>query len=343
MAPEPPRAADLAHLLASLPPFAAAWAYGSAVFHQPGLYGAETNVSGGRAVDFLISVDDAPAWHAANLAANPAHYSVIGRCLGGGGVAWAAGGLGAGAWFNLPRAPRAPPVPPSIKYGVLATDALIDDLTSWRRLHAAGRLQKPALAVSRPPPRLAAALAANAASAAAAALLLLPPTFDDVAWRTVVVGLSYGGDVRSWVGAEDSRKVSRVAAGSAAALGAMYEPLLEGSLGRAGGVLRLGGGRWAADPRPGPRAALLAALPPPFLTSVGARAGVRDPCPDRLADRVARAPGGAAPALRAALAAAVRASSARQAALGLLSAPPAVAARYVGAKLAKGWGRGGGG
>lgn len=271
--------------------------------------------------------------------------------------------MGAGAWFNqgcpLPaaaraalaraRAARAAP-PARFKYGVVSVADLVADLTTWRHLYVAGRLQKPTVRLAATPagalaPTLAAALDANVASAAAAALLLLPPVFDDAAWRRAVAGLSYGGDVRGAVRADAPAKAAAIAAGSAAGLDAMYVPHLAGAVGAAGGVVRLAGGAWAQDPRAAARGALLAALPPRVGRAVAAASGAPAGAPEAavaaaFAARAPRGAGASAPlarAVAAALAATVAASSARQAVLGLLTAGPVGAARYVGAKLAKGW------
>ena len=69
---------------------------------------------------------------------------------------------------------------------------------------------------------VAAAAAANLRAALAAALLTLPETFSAEALRVALCGLSYRGDARTWLGAEDRHKVARVAAGSAAAIDALY-------------------------------------------------------------------------------------------------------------------------
>ena len=90
--PAPPavRPGHLAAALSALPPFSAAWAYGSAVFAQPGLYGTSAGAPLSQPppppmVDFLVAVRDPAAWHTANLRANPGHYtSWVARSLLGG-------------------------------------------------------------------------------------------------------------------------------------------------------------------------------------------------------------------------------------------------------------------
>ena len=272
MPPDPPL---LAPALATLPPFTAAWAYGSSIFAQPHLTPPSRGgprLSQPAQLDVIIAVADTTAWHAANLASNPAHYTPLARWVGGGGVTALAAGVGVGVWFNqgcaLPRGaastPLAPGLPPpsALKYGVVQVGDLVADLLEWRHLYLAGRLHKPTVEVrgteaapaDAAPPTLPLALTANTAAATAAALLLLPPTFDDTQWRDTVAGLSYGGDVRHAINADGHAKPARIAAGSAAGLDAMYLGHLMGGVGQAGGVHRLVTG-WVQDPRPRARAA----------------------------------------------------------------------------------------
>jgi len=378
--PSPSIAADLAAPLAGLPPVAAAWAYGSAVFAQPGLYNAAEAGSPPPMVDFLLAVADPAAWHTANLAANRAHYSGwAGRALlGGRGLAWVADALGAGAHFNtalpwpggdgdVPRGSRSGRR--SWKYGVFGLAPLATDLLAWDRLHGAGRLHKPALrlgvgggageggaapdddVVLPPlPPGLSlpgggttsltlnAALQSNHAAAAAAALLTLPPRFSASSFRAALVGLSYGGDIRSAFRVEDTAKVARIAAGSAAGLDALYGPHLAGAVGAAAGALplpSLGAGAWAQDPRPSARADLARRLPLALARRIAAAAGAPDAAAAVEAAAAAGGPPAAAALVRAALAATVRASSARAAVAGLIASGPVVALRYVAAKAAR--------
>lgn len=64
-----------------------------------------------------------------------------------------------------------------VKYGVISTRSLLDDLRTWRHMYAAGRLQKPVLTLISHAVEYEAAQQANLRAAAAAALLLLPPRF----------------------------------------------------------------------------------------------------------------------------------------------------------------------
>jgi hypothetical protein len=210
------------------PPVAHAFAYGSGVMHQPGLYadahggsssssgsgtGASTSgASGTRSgpmVDLIFAVDDVRQWHAANIELNGGHYSWIARSprYGPDIVTGIAEHFGVGVHFNtLVNVDGT-----LLKYGVLESPRLLEDLSTWRELYVAGRLHKPVLqldtggadtggpagptggagaaapgggvstsGVARTragAAQFAAAQAANVRSALTAALLQLPPRF----------------------------------------------------------------------------------------------------------------------------------------------------------------------
>lgn len=63
-----------------------------------------------------------------------------------------------------------------IKYGVIGTETLCRDLTTWDTLYAAGRLQKPVLALKESE-AVTAANRQNHLSALITSLLLLPQQF----------------------------------------------------------------------------------------------------------------------------------------------------------------------
>ena len=73
-APDP----SLHSVLEALPPVAAAFAYGSGVFHQPGLYQRKSS-DPGPMIDFVLTVEDPVEWHRLNLERNADHYSCFGR------------------------------------------------------------------------------------------------------------------------------------------------------------------------------------------------------------------------------------------------------------------------
>jgi translocator assembly and maintenance protein 41 len=168
-------------------------------------------------------VDDPVAWHAANLARNRRHYSLLGAA-GPSAVAAVAERVGVGVHFNAFA--RVEPLGAArVKYGVVATPTLLRDLRDWDALYVAGRMHKP-VATLRADARVAAAAEGNLKAALACALLLLPVRVRAVAWHaqawltrraphqerfserqlhTTLCGLSYTGDVRMAI-AEDASK-----------------------------------------------------------------------------------------------------------------------------------------
>ncbi|KAF5827914.1 mitochondrial matrix Mmp37 [Dunaliella salina] len=234
-------ASALRAVLSHLPPVQHAFAYGSGVLHQPGLYMPErskpaiqldgnceqTNPqptspsSSTPMIDYILSVDDPLKWHMLNIQKNPEHYSWVAK-LGPGAITGIADHVGVGIHFNTLVRMQGGQM---IKYGVTRTSLLLDDLHTWRHLYVAGRLQKPVLTLASCVKEVEAAQAANQRAAAAAALLLLPPIFTTKDFLTKIVTLSYSGDVRMGI-AEDPRKVERIVQGSRPALDDMYLPLI---------------------------------------------------------------------------------------------------------------------
>ena len=113
--------AYLSSVLDDFPPTCAAFAYGSAVFSQSG-YSADQRAQ--AMLDLVLVVDEPEAWHAANLVANAAHYSPVGRLLGARRVAHVQEDIGAAMYYN-----HASVRGRLVKYGVISRRALVDDLS----------------------------------------------------------------------------------------------------------------------------------------------------------------------------------------------------------------------
>ena len=300
-------------LLAAFPPVRYGMAYGSGVFLQDSAIPSAQPM-----VDFVFAVDDPAAWHADNLRRNRAHYPYLAAAAGAGAIACVQeSGFGARVWYNAlvpvppeallrssaaaaasasPAAPPPPPLPRLMKYGVISTRALLEDLTQWSTLYVAGRLHKPVLALlggatgtlplsAAPAPAAGAAAAAAAAagagassptldaalrdalrsnlrSALCAALLLLPPSFTALQLFSAVTGLSYTGDWRMLFG-EDPHKVRNIVRGNLAAFYDLYSPVLAEA--PFAGMVSLGNGavgaEFACDCSPSARVALGLGLP----------------------------------------------------------------------------------
>jgi len=94
-------------------------------------------------IDFIFIVDDPEQWHRQNMStANYYHYSMWLRLFGSPFVSYIQS-LGPGVLYNPFISVQGHQM--MIKYGVITTSQLVDDLVYWRSLYVAGRLQKPVL------------------------------------------------------------------------------------------------------------------------------------------------------------------------------------------------------
>ena len=162
-------------------------------------------------VDLLIAVDNPVVWHSCNLTINPSHYSFL--RAGGPSIIAFYQDAAAHVYYNTDCAIG----DRTIKYGVISTERLLEDLTQWTRLYAAGRLHKPVRVITPPPPGspLHAAMRGNLQHALRVALLLSPhDVVTEAAVYALVTSVSYMGDVRWGVGGEDGGKVVNIVRGS---------------------------------------------------------------------------------------------------------------------------------
>ena len=112
--------------------------------------------------DFLIYTSDPLAFHKENLEVNPDHYPFWARQAGAGVVARVQEDYGAGVWYVtmvniqglvhtsamislgyhakiiMNQADRQ-----EVKYGIISTARLVQDLEDWDTLYVAGRMHKP--------------------------------------------------------------------------------------------------------------------------------------------------------------------------------------------------------
>ncbi|NXL98081.1 TAM41 protein, partial [Tyrannus savana] len=178
-----------------------AFAYGSGGFRQAG---AAAEHGENNMLDFVFAVDDSVTWHMMNLLKNRSHYSFL-KFFGPNQITNIQS-YGAGIYYNtlVPCNGR------MIKYGVISTDTLIDDLFHWKTLYVAGRLQKPVkILTQNENSKLQAALVSNLKSAVTAAFLMLPESFSEEDLYMQIAGLSYSGDFRMIIG-EDRSKVQNI-------------------------------------------------------------------------------------------------------------------------------------
>ena len=215
-------------------PIRYAFAYGSGVFPQtssnsfssavhPHPSSAISTVQGGngKMIDFIFGVSYTQHWHSLNLQQHRDHYSAIGS-LGSSFVSRVQDKWGAGVYFN----PYVTVNGTLIKYGVVNLDTLCRDLSEWNTLYLAGRLQKP-VKILRDDPRVRLANQVNLISAVRTALLLLPSTFTEKDLYNTITGISYLGDPRMSLGAENLNKVANIVNHQLPNFRRLYAPLIE--------------------------------------------------------------------------------------------------------------------
>lgn len=201
-----------------------AFAYGSGVKLQRGYTEAQQKAT---MIDMVFCVDNPIEWHAANLRMNASHYSALARVVGVGNASRSIAAyqerFGAGVYCNtLVRLPDGP----LIKYGVISTRTLCDDLTQWRHLYMAGRLHKPVAILCAPArPEIDNCLRRNLQHAVNVALLLLPASFSAFELFACIANLSYGGDFRMIFG-EKKDKVRNIVEAQLNEMFALYRPTL---------------------------------------------------------------------------------------------------------------------
>ena len=146
-------------------------------------------------------------------------------------------------------------------------DTLCADLLNWNTLYLAGRMHKP-LRIIKDDARVRLAQQVNLASAARAALLTLPGAFDEAALFGAIARMSYAGDPRMLLPAENRAKVANIVRAQAPHFRELYRRLVAG----------LPGVHWPAhaqtvqqDTSAPARAALLRKLPGGLLGRVRAQ------------------------------------------------------------------------
>ena len=237
-------------------PIRYAFAYGSGVFAQsesgssskmnlhPNPSPAISSVQKGQSkmIDFIFGVSYTQHWHSLNLQQHRNHYSAVGS-LGSSLVSRIQDNWGAGVYFN----PYITVNGILIKYGVVNLDTLCRDLSRWDTLYLAGRLQKP-VKILRDDPRVRLANQVNLISALRTALLLLPPNFTEQDLYGTIAGISYLGDPRMSLPAENANKVANIVRHQLPNFRRLYAPLIENMPNVAFHDPRCSSPQWADDP-----------------------------------------------------------------------------------------------
>ncbi|XP_058821688.1 phosphatidate cytidylyltransferase, mitochondrial [Topomyia yanbarensis] len=184
--------------------FSFCFAYGSGVKQQLGYDSVNKKKN---MIDLIYTVDNAHRWHASNLERNPDHYSAL-QFLGSGFITKYQETIGAKVFFNTLI-----PIPEEdviIKYGVVTTKDLLEDLNDWTNLYLAGRLHKPVEIIrTATGSKIQNAIDNNLKAGVHAALLLLPEKFTEFELFREISSLSYAGDFRMIFG-ENKDKVNNI-------------------------------------------------------------------------------------------------------------------------------------
>ncbi|KAG6854654.1 hypothetical protein C0991_003302 [Blastosporella zonata] len=183
-------------------PIRYAFAYGSGVFDQEGYEKQKDEDM--PMLDFMFAVTHPAHFHSINMHQHPQHYPLHARVLGSSYVSRLEE-VGPGVWFN----PYVPMAGVRIKYGVTTVDNLCSDLLNWKSLYLAGRMHKP-LRIIKDDARVRLTQQVNLTSAVRAALLTLPHEFPETELFERITGISYNGDPRMWLPAENRGKVANI-------------------------------------------------------------------------------------------------------------------------------------
>lgn len=196
-----------------------AFGYGSGVFAQTSVQKSTSN-NESPMIDLLFSTENPHTWHQENLNRNPNHYAFLPRLLGTGFVT-VVQNLGARVYFN-PMVQVGTKKERLVKYGVIHDDDLKKDLKEWNCLYLAGRLHKPTHSLIASDEITYLQQEYNLKYAMSTALLILSGrrqkfrkqnNYEEIDLDEifeVIAGLSYTGDPRKTLGAEDPRKVTKL-------------------------------------------------------------------------------------------------------------------------------------
>ncbi|KAI0315805.1 Mmp37-domain-containing protein [Amylostereum chailletii] len=200
-------------------PIRYAFAYGSGVFEQDG-YPADQK---GPMLDFMFAVTHPSHFHSINMNQHPSHYALHARLFGSSFVTKVQE-TGPGVWFNA-FVPIKGVV--SLLYGVTTVDNLSSDLLKWNTLYLAGRMHKP-LRIIKDDARVRLTQQVNLTSAVRAALLALPAEFSETQLFSKIAGISYGGDPRMLLPAENRGKVGNIVSKQSPQFRELYHRLVVG-------------------------------------------------------------------------------------------------------------------
>jgi translocator assembly and maintenance protein 41 len=173
-------------------------------------------------LDFMFAVTHPAHFHSINMQQHASHYPLHARMLGSSYVSRIEE-IGPGVWFNA----YIPMNDVTIKYGVTTVDNLCSDLLHWRTLYLAGRMHKP-LRIIKDDARVRLTQQVNLTSAVRAVLLTLPEEFSENQLFEGIAGISYSGDPRMMLPAEDRGKVGNIVRKQSPQFRELYHRLVVG-------------------------------------------------------------------------------------------------------------------
>jgi len=211
---------ELTSIVNQFPPQDYAFGYGSGVLRQ------QSTAANRGMIDIIFAVDNPHTWHEHNLQKNSYHYSYMARMVGVNFITWLQKNFGAKIYFHpfvdINLQLNSDTIQRQVKYGVVSTDDLIQDLLNWEYLYLAGRMHKPIVSIdlkSNDALRqrndradgIEEAQRINLLSAVSASLLLYNNnTIPTSQLYNTIASLSYTGDFRMQTGAEDPNKVKKL-------------------------------------------------------------------------------------------------------------------------------------
>ena len=233
-------------------------AYGSRIFQQSSNKQTSTTTS---LIDIIIVVQNIQQFHQDNVRQNPTHYSRVMRLFGLNSICYM-NKLGGNMYYNTDIVLNNSNI--HVKYGIIELNDLITDLTQYTSIYVAGRLHKPVRILhNNIDNQFHNALQQNLYSAVNIALLLMstqrrhptalitgdatkmntvataklsgnkPVTNDDMIIQftlielyCVISSISYQGDIRMNMRAENPNKVNNIVLNNTQHFHSLYEPII---------------------------------------------------------------------------------------------------------------------
>ncbi|GKZ01360.1 hypothetical protein MPSEU_001087000 [Mayamaea pseudoterrestris] len=234
-----------------------AFGYGSGVFTQHLVLSKSSSEAQENLVDIILVVKDSYKFHRANIQRNSHHYntSLLFSSDAAARVTWWQKHAFETSFFRNPRVYFN--VTDNLKYGVVQQEDLVSDLRDWKYLYLAGRMHKPtAEIISNDSNNDFESIQHyqekhNLPAALSASLLIMAQneistgnvvTCTPTQVFTHIAGLSYSGDFRTKIGAEDPNKTAKLvgAPGQLQRFQTLYQPSIDAL--REQGVLQVASG-----------------------------------------------------------------------------------------------------